>query len=82
MAGLAQPPARVLALGLILLSFCLLIPEFSWARGNLPAVTYARVFSSISSSRLWVLRLCRTGCPASLRWGKGTLSPWAATPSE
>lgn len=32
-AGLAQPPARVLALGLILLSFCLLLPEFSWAGG-------------------------------------------------
>lgn len=50
--------------------------------GNLPAVTYARVLLSNFLLPLWVLRLCRTGCPASLRWGKGTLSPWAATPSE
>lgn len=46
LAGLAQPPVRVLALGLILQSFCLLLPEFSWAGGDLPAVTYARVLLS------------------------------------
>lgn len=80
MAGLAQPLARVLALGLILQNFSLASRVFlGW--GNLPAVTYARVLLSnfllaVSSQAV------QDRLPCFPAVGEVHPFPWAATPAE
>lgn len=77
---LAQPPARSLALGLILQNFNPLLPESSWASGISLQGLMQEFCSPVSSSAMGSPAVPgRPGCPASLWWGKCTLSPWAAT---
>lgn len=78
---LAQPPAasRGSGLGPDSAGFQSLASRVFLGCGNLPAVTYARVLLSNFLLRHGLPGCARPGCPASLWWGKCTLSPWAAT---